>query len=147
MIFPIIGILKFIAKFYIFSYSLFLSMLKPGQVNPLIQVKWVTFLWVMWVTGSNHKKLDNLVYIFKHVNCGYEIQNVYWSPLDCHSSDHNSVLLAFWKNSYLLVIVCWGEKCEWWSSVGAVWVVNDREIFGITCCYYASLVWFILLIG
>ena len=39
------------------------------------------------------------------------------------------------------------EKREIQSSMGAVRVVynsNDKEVFGIACCYYANHVWFII---
>ena len=35
------------------------AVLKPGQVNPHIQVKWSLFLGVTWITISSHRKPDN----------------------------------------------------------------------------------------
>ena len=64
------------------------------------------------------------------------------STFNYHSSEHNSVLLIFWKN------ICWWlfvEKEEnVKASIGAVRVVynsNDEGVFGIACCYYTSLIW------
>ena len=73
------------------SYTL---ALKPDQVNPHIWVKWT-----IWVTELNHRKLDNLVYIFKMVTVDSEC----WSTSDCHgiASEYNLVLLVFLKQ------YCW----------------------------------------
>ena len=37
----------------------------PGQMSH--------FLRIIWVTGSSHRKLDNLVYIFKNGNHGFRV--------------------------------------------------------------------------
>ena len=44
---------------------IFVPGLKPDQVNPLIQVKWVTFFWVMRITGSSKQNWVNLNFISK----------------------------------------------------------------------------------
>ena len=48
----------------------------------------------MWVTGSNEKKPDNPVYIFKNGNRGFRARLECLSMSDCHSREHNSVLFA-----------------------------------------------------
>ena len=73
--------------------------MKLGLVNPHIQVKWVTFLGVKWVTGSNHRKLDNLVYIFKNGDYGFRaFVNIRLSQVDILISKNQALQILYFKH-------------------------------------------------
>ena len=77
----------------------------PGQINGSL------FLQVMWVTRSNHKKLDNPVYNLSMVIVDSEQDSEHLSISDCHSSEHNELLLVFSKYCFFWLCVE-EEKCE-----------------------------------
>ena len=97
--------------------------------------------------SGSHRSLDqfvgNQIVWFIHLNT-MTVDSEHLSTSGCHSSEHTSVLLVFWKNN------CWWlcveeKQHERYSSIGAVQVVcnsNHEEVFlEITCYYYACLAW------
>ena len=46
------------------------------------------------------------------------------STSDCYNSEHNSVLIVFWKE---LLVICWEEKRKRLLNVGAVQVIYNSN--------------------
>ena len=103
--------------------------------------------------SGSHRLLDQLVgnqiLRFIYLNM-VTVDSEHLSASHCHSSEHNSVSLVFWKNN------CWWlnvlkKRHERYLSIEAVQVVcisNHEEVFNETaCCYYACLAWIGYLVG